>query len=173
MATGAKPVIYTERKRLTFVTTMAFLAGVVFYLRADVYVGGIHLSLITGLIYAWIIGSCALVICIALPSMRFMIEAVAVSRLILSFFVFIVPSIGYTILANPTITALVTVGGGMMVSRVIHGRIHKDASPKSSRGMWSGLMSQRLPVVVSANPRQQRFVNWMEDAEPVRLSAHA
>ena len=172
MASGAKPVIYTERKRLTFVTTMAFLAGVVFYLRADVYIGGVHLSLITGVLYAWIIGACALVICIALPSMRFMIEAVAVSRLILSCFVFFIPSVGYLVLANPMITALVTVLGGMAVSRVMHGRIHKDAGT-SKRRMWSTPLFQRLPVVIQATPLQQRFVDWMEDAEPVRIPAHA
>jgi hypothetical protein len=147
---------------------MAFLAGVVFYLRADVYIGGIHLSLITGLLYAWIIGACALVVCIALPSMRFMIEAVAVSRLILSFFVFIVPSVGYTILANPVITAFITVGGGMAVSRLMHGRIRKEARTGWKGRVWPAAMFTRLPVVVHAGPRQQRFVNWMEDVEPLR-----
>lgn len=165
MASGAKPVLYTERRRIAFVTTMAFLAGVVFYLRADVYVSGVHISLITGALYALIIGACALIVCIALPSMRFMIEAVAVSRLILSFFVFVVPSLGYTILANPLITALITVAGGIAVSRVMHGRILKDTGKGLKNRFWPTF--KRLPVVVQANPRQQRFMNWLEDAEPV------
>ncbi|MEO9826729.1 MAG: hypothetical protein ABJF50_20190 [Paracoccaceae bacterium] len=167
MASGAKTVIYTERKRLGFVMGMAFLAGLLFYVRADIYIGGVHVSLITGALYALIIGACALIVCIALPSMRFMIEAVAVSRLILSLFVLVAPSIGYQILANPLITAIITVTGGIAVSRLMHGRLHRDTIKGAKGVIMPTNMFKRLPVSVQGRPWQQRFVHWLEDTEPV------
>ncbi|NNE89619.1 MAG: hypothetical protein HKN27_16240 [Silicimonas sp.] len=167
MATGAKPIVYQERKRLAFVAVMAFLAGFLFYIRTDLYIGGVHVALITGSVYAVIIGICALIVCIVLPSMRFMIEAVAVSRLILSLFVLAVPNMGYLILSNPLVTALVTVTGGIAVSRLIHGRIRRD-TPKGIKGrLMPANMFKRLPVSVQGKPWQQRFVGWLEDAEPI------
>lgn len=168
MATGAKPIIYQERKRLLFVAVMAFLAGFLFYIRSDLYIGGVHVSLLTGTVYAVIIGVCALIVCIALPSMRFMIEAIAVSRLVLSLFVVVAPSVGYQILANPFITALITVGGGVAISRLIHGRLHREKR-KGIRGhLFPSDMFKRLPVRVEGTPRQQRFVYWLEDIEPAQ-----
>ena len=167
MATGAKPIIYQERKRLAFVAAMAFLAGFLFYVRTDIFIGGIHVSLVTGTIYAVIVGICALIVCIILPSMRFMIEAVAVSRLILSLFVLVAPNIGYAILASPPITALVTVAGGIAVSRVMHGRIRREV-PKGFKGrLLPTNMFKRLPVTVHGTTWQKRFVGWLEDAEPI------
>lgn len=167
MATGATPIIYQERKRLAFVAAMAFLAGFIFYVRTDLYIGGIHVSFVTGAAYAVIIAVCALIVCILLPSMRFMIEAVAVSRLILSLFVFAVPNVGYAILANPLITALVTVSGGVAVSRLIHGRIHRDKPARLKDRLIPSSMFKRIPVSVQGTQWQKRFVNWLEDAEPV------
>lgn len=166
MATGAKPIIYQERKRLIFVAVMAFFAGFLFYVRTDAYIGGIHLSLVTGTVYAVIIGACALIVCIALPSMRFMIEAIAVSRLILALFVVSVPSIGYHILTNPLFTALITVTGGIAVSRVIHGRLHRDRRKGLKGHLFPTDLFKRLPVRVEGTPRQQRFVHWLEDTKP-------
>lgn len=167
MATGAKPIIYQERKRLAFVAAMAFLAGFLFYLRTDLHIGGIHISLITGSVYAVIVGVCALIVCIVLPSMRFMIEAVAVSRLILSLFVLIAPNIGYAILASPLVTALVTVTGGVAVSRLIHGRIRREVPKGLKDHLLPTNLFRRLPVSVEGKPWQKRFVGWLEDAEPI------
>ena len=167
MATGAKPVFYQERKRLALVVVLAFLAGFIFYARTDIYVGGFHASLVIGAIYAVIIGVCALIVCILLPSMRFMIEAVAVSRLLLSVFVFAVPNIGYAILASPPVTALVTVVGGVAISRVIHGRIRRETHAGLKGSVIPSNLFKRIPVSVQGTQWQKRFVNWLEDAEPV------
>ena len=167
MASRARTVIYTERKRLGFVMAMAFLAGFLFYVRADLFIGGVHLSLITGTLYAAVVGACALVVCIVLPSMRFMIEAVAVSRLILSLFVLFVPSVGYPILANPLITAALTVAGGIAVSRLMHGRLQKQHLKGARRLQLSKNLFKRAPVSVRGTIWQQRFVHWLEDTEPM------
>ena len=103
--------LYRERRRLTFVSAMAFVAGVLMYLPAPAYLGGVHISVITGLIYAVIVGAAALIVCMALPRMRFMIEAVAISRLFLSIFVLAVPQVGFQILASPLLTAFIVVAG--------------------------------------------------------------
>ena len=169
MASGAKTVIYQERKRLGLVMAMAFLAGFLFYVRADIFIGGVHLSLITGALYAAIIGACALIVCIALPSMRFMIEAVAVSRLILSLFVLVAPSIGYPILANPMITALITVTGGILASRLMHGRLLRNEGTNEKSIIAPRNLFKRLPVSVQGRPWQERFVHWLEDTEPVPI----
>lgn len=166
MATGAKPVIYQERKRLTFVASLAFVAGLLFYVRADAYIGGVHISLITGIVYALIIGACALIVCVVLPSMRFMIEAIAISRLILSVIAVVSPSAGILILANPFAAAVVTVTGGIAVSRLIHGRIHRETRDSSRKHWFTGRLSQRRPVQIDGHPWQQRFVHWVEDMEP-------
>lgn len=171
MSSGAKPIVYLERKRLAFVAVMAFLAGFLFYVRTDIYLGGIHLSWITGTLYAVVISICALIVCIVLPSMRFMIEAVAVSRLMLSFFVLAVPNIGYTILANPMVTALVTVTGGVAASRLMHGRLQRQ-KPKGLRAhVVPQNLFKRIPVSVHGSPWQRRFVDWLEDVQPISVQS--
>ena len=166
---GFGPLIYKERRRLLFVALMAFLAGFVFYLRADLYIYGVHVAIVTGLVYALVVGLCAILVCRFLPSMRFMIEAVAVSRLALSFFVLAVPHVGYRILADPFVTALLVVFGGFLVSRLLHGRIIRE----KARGWRDRIVPrngfQRAPVLVEANAWQFRFVGWMDDAVPIRV----
>ncbi len=153
---------------MAFVCSLAFLAGVLFYLNADLYVRGVHVAFMTGAIYAFIVGSAALLVCLFLPSLRFMIEAVAVSRLALSFFVLMVPEIGYKILADPMLTAFLVVFGGAAVSRLLHGRILSDRLPG-----WRGLfmrdgMFKRVPPRLQAKAWQHRFVSWMDDATPIQ-----
>jgi hypothetical protein len=166
MASGARPIIYQERKRLAFVAAMAFVAGFLFYIRTDLQIAGIHISFFTGGLYAVVVGACALIVCILLPSLRFMIEAVAVSRLILSLFVLIAPNLGYAILANPLLTALVTVAGGVAVSRLMHGRLERDAPEGLRDRIVPRNMFKRLPVKVEGTQWQKRFVGWLEDVEP-------
>lgn len=167
MVRGLWSSIFRERRRLLFVTSLAFLAGFLFYLRADAYVHGIHVSLVIGAIYAVVVGLCALLVCIALPSLRFMIEAVAVSRLALSLFVLAQPQIGFKILASPALTAALVVFGGVIISRAMHGRILKD----EVRGWRDRIVPRhafrRQPVRVRANRLQFRFVSWLDDAVPI------
>lgn len=169
MATGIRHRIYRERRRLLVVTVLAYLAGAIFYLRADASLFGLPVPVVTGAIYAGIVGPAALFFCLVMPSIRFMIEAVAVSRLAFSVFVFSVPDIGYRILASPLATAIVVVTGGFIISRIIHGRLVKP-----SRSGWRDRLSlsrytTRLPaqLAAQARPWQRRFVSWIDDAQPV------
>ena len=165
---GLGPLVYRERRRLLFVVPMAFLAGFVFYLRADLYIYGVHIAIVTGMVYAVVIGFCTLLVCLLLPSMRFMVEAMAISRLTLSFFVLVSPNIGYRILADPFVTAALVVFGGAMISRVMHGRILKDKAQTWRDRVFTRRAFQRRPVRLQARPWQYRFVGWMDDAIPIR-----
>lgn len=169
MASGTTPTVYLERKRLVFVAVMAFMAGFLFYIRTDLYIGGVHIAFITGSVYAVIVAICALIVCIVLPSMRFMIEAVAVSRLILSLFVLVVPNVGYAILASPLMMALITVTGGVAVSRMMHGRIRRNVPPGLRGHILPSNFFKRVPVTLQGKPWQHRFVSWLDDVEPIPI----
>lgn len=166
MALGLGRRIYRERKRLAVVTCLAFTAGYIFYLRTDAELWGLPIPVVTGAIYAGIVGPAALFFCLVMPSIRFMIEAVAVSRLLFSVFVFSVPDIGYRILASPFLTAFVVVTGGFVISRLIHGRITRQ-KVKGWRARLTRTVT-RSPAVLEARAWQYRFVRWIDDATPVR-----
>ena len=167
MTAALWPLIYRERRRLLFVAAMAFMAGFLFYLRANVYIHGVHIAFITGTIYALVVGLSALLICLFLPSMRFMIEAVAVSRLLLSFFVLAVPNIGYQVLASPMLTAFVVVAGGAVISRLLHGRIHNERRPGWRGRLLPQGMFRRRPIRIQGTPMQHRIVTWLDDTAPI------
>lgn len=162
------PMIYRERRRLAFVSGMAFLAGFLFYLNTGLYVHGVHIAFVTGAVYALVVGSAALLVCLFLPSMRFMIEAVAISRLGLSIFVLSVPGMGAQILANPMLTAFLVVSGGAMISRLVHGRFQRERQPGWRGMLLPGGMFKRVPPRLQAQSWQYRFVSWMDDAAPIR-----
>lgn len=154
--------VYKERRRLAFVAILAFFAGVLFYLPAPIYIGGVHISLITGAIYASVVGVAAVFVCLFLPRMRFMIEAVAIARLGLAFFVLWNPGVGYQILANPLATAFVVVTGGFIISRMLHGRILSDGKRTP---FWP--TGTRQPARIAAQPWQHRFLTWLDDTAPL------
>lgn len=159
--------IYRNRKRLVFVTTLAFLAGVIFYLRASATVHGLPIPLVTGFIYAATVLVASILVCLFLPRLRFMIEAVAVSRLMLALFVFAMPDPGYSILASPELTALIVVLGGILVSRAIHGRILKDRADGWRARVMPGNLRDGGPARLRATPLQHRIVHWLDDHAPV------
>lgn len=167
MTYGLWQRIYRERRRLAFVTTLAFLAGAIFYLRVDHQVMGVHVSIVTGAIYASIIGPTALFFCLVLPSIRFFIEAVAISRLALSVFVFGAPEIGYQVLSSPMLTAALIVLGAAGVSRVLHGKIHKAKIRSWREKLHRWRQFSRTPARIRATEWQQRYVGWIDDAVPV------
>ena len=111
MTSAVKATLYHDRRRLALVALLAFLAGTLFYWPSQVYLGQVHISLVTGIVYAAVVFVAALIVCVTLPRMRFMIEAVALSRLLLSLLVLAVPELGVLVLTNPVIMALVVVGG--------------------------------------------------------------
>lgn len=166
MLLGLGARIHRDRRRLLFVISMAFFAGYIMYLRAELDVFGVHVAWVTGGIYAGVVGLCALFICLFLPAMRFMMEAVAISRLGLSLVVFFAPNFGFSILSSPVVTALVIVAGGVLISRVLHGRIRKPKPTNWRDRVLPPTGFQRLPARIDAAPWQMRFVGWIDNAVP-------
>ncbi len=167
MFKGLWSSICLERRRLLFVTSLAFLAGALFYLRSDLDIQGVHASVVIGAIYALVVGLAALLVCLFLPSLRFMVEAVAVSRLLFSFFVLAQPAIGYKILAMPTLNAAIVVSGGLIISRLLHGRIVREkTSGWRDRVLPRGAFN-RQPVRLQGTLWQHRFVGWLDDTAPI------
>ncbi len=146
--------------------TLAFVAGVLFYWNSAVYLAGVHISLITGTVYAGIVGIAAVIVCAVLPSMRFMMESVAFSRLALALFFLAEPEIGIRLLSNPLLLAIVVVTGGACISRLIHGRIEREPS----RLLQFPALT-RSAVVAHGNDWQRQFVGWIDGTAPVRVPA--
>jgi|GEM_PF-1551778 len=167
MVNGLWSSIYRERRRLAFVSALAFLAGVLFYIRSDVYIHGVHASLVVGAIYAGVVGVAALLVCLLLPNFRFMVEAVAVSRLIFALFVLVQPEVGYKILAMPSLNAGLVVFGGVLISRLMHGRILRSKATGWRDRIVPRDMFQRGPARVKATPLQFKFVSWMDGRPPI------
>lgn len=166
MLLGTLSRLHRERRRLCFVTALAFLSGYIMYLQSELQVWGLHIAWVTGGIYACVVGAFALLICLFVPSMRFMIEAVAISRLGISVVVFALPELGVRLLADPFITASVIVAGGFLVSRALHGRILKERNYT-----WRDRILprfERKPVQIRATAFQARFVGWIDNTVPLR-----
>ncbi len=162
-----KGLVYRERRRLLFVTSLAFLAGFLFYARYDLYIGGFQVGILTGAVYALIIGLVTLLICALLPSLRFMIDAVAVSRLFLAVVVFFVPEIGQIILMNPLLTAVIVVSSGALLSRVMHGRILREKAKNWRLAFRNRRAMRQQPVRLEATPLQHKFVGWVDGRAPI------
>ena len=158
--------LHRDRRRLGFVIALAYLAGVLFFWRSQLYVGQVHISLVTGLVYAVIVGIAAIIICLAMPRLRFMMEAMAMSRLTLAATVTLVPDFGRIVLTQPFLMALILVIGGACLSRVIHGKI--DKGPKK---LFAFGPRHRQAVIALGSPLQRGFVAWVEGAVPVRAAA--
>ncbi|MGR3511827.1 MAG: hypothetical protein ACU0GG_03615 [Paracoccaceae bacterium] len=166
MSSALKAHLHRDRRRLAFVIVLAFVAGMLFFWRSPVYVGPFHVSLVTGAIYAGIVGAAALFICIALPRLRFMLEAMAMSRLTLALVVLMVPELGKIVLTQPFLMATVLVAGGACLSRVLHGRI--DRGPKTFLAFGP---QHRQSVTALGSPFQRGFVAWVDGAVPLRAAA--
>lgn len=162
MSSAFVACLYQERRRLALVTSLAYLAGVLFYWPSHVYLAGFHISMITGTVYATVVGVAALLICALLPRLRFMMEAVAIARLILALFVVAMPELGPMVLSNPFLMALIVVLGGAGVSRLLHGRLLRHPLPRFAFGPKT-----RKSVVAVGTDWQCRFVSWVDGAAPM------
>ena len=163
------PTFWRERRRLAFVAVLAFFAGFFFYARLDLMLFGLPAGIVTGLVYAAVIVPVALMICVFMPSVRFLIEAVAITRLILAMLVYTYPILGEVLLQNPLMTAAIVVSSGAILSRsVLHGRMTKP--PVEG---WMARVRQfftRVPAHIEApTPLQHRFTAWVDATPPVRL----
>ncbi|MBT8459791.1 MAG: hypothetical protein KJN60_09000 [Boseongicola sp.] len=167
MWAGLRQAVHLERRRLYFVTLLAFVAGVLFYARLDMVLFGLPAPFIVGLIYAFIIGFAALIVCILAPSFRFMLEAIAISRLAVAGVAFSFPALGDTILASPILNAIIVVGFGVAVSRLMHGRIVRPARVSLENRLLAYAEEGRGRIRVTGNVWQRNYVAWMDDAVAV------
>ena len=167
MISGISHAIYRERKRLLFATVLAFIAGYLFYARLDIQILGMPVAVVTGLVYAGVVAPAALLVCLFFPSIRFMIEAIAVSRLSVAWIVYSYPEVGAVILGSPLLTAVIVVGFGVAISRMLHGRLVRQTMPGLRSRMAQFRVAYRVPARVVAGPWQQRFVGWVDDAVPI------
>lgn len=158
--------LFRERRRLTFVTLFAFLAGALFYARSDMSVAGLPVPLVTGTIYAAIIGPVAFAVCLFLPGFRFMLEAIAISRLGVASLAFTWPPLGVTILSSPLLNACIVVGFGVAVSRLMHGRVMRDRLPGFAARLRRFHPGETAVVRVTGRDWQRRFVGWIDGAVP-------
>lgn len=166
MSTGLRALLYRERRRLTLVALLAYVAGFLLFLPSQAYIGNVHISLVTGAVYAGVVGMAAIVICAILPSMRFMMEAVAISRLLLALLILGEPQLRALLLGNPLIMALVLVTGGILVSRLIHGQIERQP-----RRLFQLRTPWQSAVIRHGTDWQKSFVGWVEGHAPIRVQA--
>ena len=167
MWAGLRNAVYLERRRLYFVTLMAFAAGILFYARLNFQILGLPAPFFIGLFYAFVIGTAGLMVCIFAPSFRFMLEAIAISRLAVAFLAFFAPAIGDTIIASPILNACIVVGFGVGISRLIHGRITSPARLGLRARLRRYASEGRTNVSVTGNAWQRSYVGWMDDAVAV------
>lgn len=160
-------ILYRERRRLGFVALTAYVAGFLFYLPHGIWLGSVPLAVVTGAVYAVVVGVATFLVCAFLPAMRFMIEAVAVSRLVLSVAFLGAPHLGAAVLASPLLTALLVVGGGILVSRLLHGRILRERRPGWRALLGPADLFHRTPPRLRGHPWQHRFTGWLDDAVPI------
>ncbi len=165
------PVFWRERRRLAFVGILAFLAGYFFYARSDVLIYGWPIEVVTGLLYAGVIVPVAFVVCVLFPSIRFLLEAIAVTRFLLAMLVYTYPTFGAVILDLPVLAALIVVSSGALLSRLfLHGRLVKA---KSARWMdrIASVFVWKPARILEPTPLQYGFVRWLDNAEPIRVRA--
>lgn len=161
--------IHRERRRLLFVVILSYVAGLLAHLHIDLFVSGWPIAIFFASLQATVVFLFALLICLFAPSMRFMIEAFAVSRLAFALFVFAFPDIGYPVLTNPVLAAMIVVLGGSAASRLIHGRFRQ--TPLNNLKLKLKSISKRRPARLQASPWQLSFVHWVDDTKPVVVAA--
>ena len=111
---------------------LVFIAGAILHLRMNIQVFGVPLPLVTGLIYAAVMAPVTIACFLFLPSLTAMVEHMAISRLLVSLFVFAFPTQGDVLLASPPLLAALVVIGGLSISRMLG--TAQSGQPKRLRG---------------------------------------
>ena len=165
------PVFWRERRRLAFVGVLAFFAGYFFYARSGMVIHGWPIELITGFVYAAVIVPVAFVVCVLFPSLRFLLESVAITRLMLAMLVYTYPTLGAVVLGSPILTAMIVVSSAALLSRLfLHGRLIR-IKPERWTDRLKSIFIWRPARISDPTPLQYRFVSWVDDTEPVRVRA--
>lgn len=145
--------VYCERRRLGLIVALAFLAGYILYARAGITLHGVPISLVTGFLYAAIIGPAALATFLFLPALRALTEAVAVSRLGFACFVCAFPEPGFAVLAMPLVNATIVIGGAMALCWVVRWVMRAAGS-----AALPGTLRRRIQSMTD-------IMDWIHDTE--------
>jgi hypothetical protein len=111
--------IHRERRRLAFVSLMAFLAGYLLYRGIPGQAFGLPVPVFTGLFYAAFVGTAAIATTLLLPRLRFTLEMVAISRVIFAVMVSMFPELLRPVLDDPFQNATTIILGAAAVHWVI------------------------------------------------------
>lgn len=163
MLAGLGQAFFQERRRIYFVSLLAFVSGMLFYDHIGHQIAGLPGPFAIGLLYAALIGVASTVICLVAPSFRFMLEAIALSRLGVATLAFYAPGVGDVIIASPLLNACIVVGFGVGVSRLIHGRIARGARLGLRDRLELYANGGRMAVRVKGHAWQRAYVSFMDD----------
>lgn len=116
-----------ERLRILFVTTLAFLSGLVLYQGTPGLVLGMPVMVFTGLVYAVFIGLSSTLICLFLPGLIATLEAFALSRLTFVLLVQMFPGFWADIAAQPMLNATAVVIGAAVYYEALFRRLPRNS----------------------------------------------
>ncbi|WP_157770131.1 hypothetical protein [Ruegeria marisrubri] len=111
---------------------MAFVSGYLLYAHMHGTVFGMAVPVFTGMTYAVAILVAAVSICVFLPRLRFMIESIAVARLLIAVTAFLLPGLGEALRGSPELSAALLVGAAAVLSKLVYGHwspraLHREA----------------------------------------------
>lgn len=150
-----------NRRRLVLVSFLAFVAGYVIALPADHGGSVLPLPVLAGLAYVAVISPTSLLVCVLLPSLRFMVEAMAFARLTVALFVASAPGAGMVLLSAPVVMASLTIAVAFLISRFMHGR--PAAPAPRPEGSWiKRLIGPATAPPKAETPLQIRYTEWVE-----------
>lgn len=158
--------MYFERRRLGVVTVLAFIAGALLYSNIPAN-GALPVSLIAGGLYAAVVGSIAILTCLFLPALRFMLESIALSRVLVGIAAWQSPDVAMALVGSPLLMAMLVVSLGAILSRTFHGNMQRNSTAARRLGVLPDSLFQRHPpVLVAPTTWQMQFVNWIDAARP-------
>ncbi len=108
--------VYLERRRLTFIGVLSFVAGVALYSHMGVTPGGIPVPIIIGLIYMAAVMGAAALTTYFLPRLRRITDAVALTRL--GFALWVASTHSYELASSPLVSATIVVGSAIILLEV-------------------------------------------------------
>jgi hypothetical protein len=182
--------VYRERRRLAFVSLMAFVAGYLLYRGIPGQAFGLPIPIFTGLFYAAFVGTAAVATTLLLPRLRFTLEMVAISRVVFATFVSFFPEILRPVLDNPFQNATTVIVGAAaahwlvssgLLDRFFAARaviMEFDASGNALDGPRSVDAACHNELVTAPGGRRQRLLSGPYDvgftptADTLRVRVH-
>lgn len=166
MTDTLKRRLVLDARRIVLVAVLGFVSGVLFYAHLDVTMAGLPLPLAAGFMYAGGGALGAAFVCLVLPGARLMIDAIAASRLLVSFAVFLMPEAGMFLLTSPMLLATLIVAGGILLRPFLHGLVARPTPRHWRDRLLPPTLFVRQPVRCRALGYQRRFIRWVDRHPP-------